>query len=306
MSNRLPPLNPLRAFEVTARTGSVTAAAKELNVTHSAVSHQIKTIEEYLQIALFERSGRRLKLAGQGEALLPKISAAFDQIASATAEVSRPVTSGELRIGCVSAVLTYWLMPRLTEFSRLYPGIRLRLESTNSPEGLYRSNIDVSILYGDGSWQDLWVKSWAKLRLFPVASPTLLNSIPVRSIRDLQRHTLLHSGDNREWQSWLADVDSLDLLKTHHYVMTDAYLTTEAALLGQGIALGDTLTSEHLLARGALVAPFSRTVSAVDQMYLACRMESRSAPIVQAFIDWASDAQSGVSSGPRVSQANPV
>ena len=98
MATRLPPLNPLRAFEAAARHGSVSAAARELNVTHGAVSHQIRALEDNLGIALFERSGQRVKLSAQGALLLPTISAAFESIASATAQITRPATSGDLTI----------------------------------------------------------------------------------------------------------------------------------------------------------------------------------------------------------------
>ena len=117
MSNRLPPLNPLRAFEAAARRGSISAAARELNVTHGAVSHQIKTLEETLKAALFERGGKRLKLTPQGALLLPAVSTAFDGIAAATALMNRPSTSGRLRISCVPALLSLWLIPRMNSFS---------------------------------------------------------------------------------------------------------------------------------------------------------------------------------------------
>lgn len=290
MAGKLPPLNPLRAFESAARTGSVSKAAHELNVTHSAISHQIRALEDYLQVRLFKRSGRSLVLTSQGAALRPELTSAFEQIAAAANRLDHPVMSGKLRIGCTPAVLTYWLMPRLDAFSRLYPEIELHLDAATGPEGLYGTTHDVSLLYGDGSWKNLWVKRWSDVELFPVASPTLLNSNPLRNLRDLKKHRLLFAGDHREWQSWLSDAEALNILKSRRFTMSDAYLTTQAALLGQGIALGDTITSQPLLEQGTLTAPFSRKVPAAFQMYIVCRMENQPAPTVRAFIDWVFDA----------------
>lgn len=293
MPGRLPPLYPLRAFEATARTGSVTAAAQELNVTHSAVSHQLRTLESHLQVQLFARSGRRLKLTSQGAALLPDLTAAFERMAWATSRLDRPVMSGELRIGCVAAVLTYWLLPRLDAFAGRYPDIRLYLDTARTPEGLYRSAHDVAILYGDGTWKDLWVTRWSTVQLFPVANPTLLHTTPIRSVRDLAEHRLLFAGDHREWQSWLVEAGAPQLTTGRSATLSDAYLTTQAALLGQGVALGDSITSQPLLENGSLVAPFTRKVAAPEQMYLACRNESRDNPLVRAFMDWAMEAIGG-------------
>ena len=286
MSSRLPPLNPLRAFEATARRGSVSAAARELNVTHGAVSHQITALEESRGVALFERGGKRLKLTPQAALLLPVVSQAFGDIAAATALMKRPATSGELTITCVPALLSFWLIPRLNRFTEQYPDVRLTLIAANDPARLHAPEVDVCILYGDGNWADCWARLWSNLQLFPIASPTLINSRPLRSIRDLGDHTLLHGDDGREWNTWLAAADAGDLSRGQQYFMSDARLSTEAALHGQGIALGDPITAGNLIARGELIVPFDLTVPANDAFYVACRPALRAAPIVKVFIDW--------------------
>ena len=98
------------------------------------------------------------------------------------------------------------------------------------------------ILYGDGNWPDCWVKHWTDLELFPVISPTLLNNLPLRTVRDLRNHVILHADDGREWHAWLAAVDALDLLRARHHFMTDARIAIEAATYGHGVALGDSMT----------------------------------------------------------------
>lgn len=286
MSSRLPPLNPLRAFEAAARRGSISAAARELNVTHGAVSHQIKTLEESLKAALFERGGKRLKLTPQGALLLPAVSSAFDGIAAATALMNRPSTSGTLRVACVPALLSLWLIPRMNAFSEQYPEISLKLSSSNDSNLIHSPDVDVAILYGPGGWRDCWTRLWSTFELFPVVSPSLLNSRPLRSVRDLRDHVLLHGDDGREWNTWLAAADQLDAPRGRQHFMSDARLSTEAARHGQGIALGDSITASSLIAAGELIIPFDLSVPAFDAFYVAARNEMRAAPIVRVFIDW--------------------
>jgi len=283
---RLPPLNPLRAFEAAARQGSLTKAASELSVTHGAVSHQIRALEAALEVRLFERAGQRLRLTAHGAELLPAVSQAFEAIASATARVTRPSTSGTLSVACVPALLSFWLMPRLGSFTARYPEIRLMLDSRNEPGLLTEQDVDVAILYGDGNWPEFWVRPWSKLDLFPVASPSLANSRPIRTVRDIGGHVMLHADDGREWHNWLAHADALDLARGPQHHFSDARLAIEAAVHGHGVALGDTVTAAGLLSRGQLVAPFNLAVPAVDAFYVACRHEARTTPIVQVFIDW--------------------
>lgn len=286
MASRLPPLNPLRAFEATARRGAVSAAARELNVTHGAVSHQIRALEESLGTVLFERGGKRLKLTPQGALLLPAVTNAFGEIAAATALMKQPETRGDLTVTCVPALLSFWLIPRLNTFTDQFPGVRVTLIASNDPDHLRSLDTDVCLLYGDGNWPDCWTRLWSNLRLFPIASPTLLNSRPLRSLRDLSDHTLFHGDDGREWNTWLSAADAIDVVRGRQHFMSDARISTEAALHGQGIALGDTITASNLIARGELVVPFDLTVPAYDAFYVACRQAVRQTPIVKVFIDW--------------------
>jgi len=286
MARRLPPLNPLRAFEAAARHGSLTKAANELNVTHGAVSHQIKALEASLDVQLFERQGQRLKLSPQGAELLPAVSSAFEGIAAATARMTRPVSSGALAVTCVPALLSFWLIPRLGSFAAQYPGIQLTLNASNDPGDIRSADVDICVLYGNGGWTDCWLKKWSVLELFPVVSPTLINNRPIRTVRDLADHTILHADDGREWHTWLAAADALDLGKVSEHHFSDARLSVEAAVHGHGVALGDTVTASTLLARGQLVTPFNLSVPAVDAFYVACRSDLRSVPIVKVFIDW--------------------
>ncbi|MDP3895605.1 MAG: LysR substrate-binding domain-containing protein, partial [Mesorhizobium sp.] len=234
-----------------------------------------------------ERTGQRLRLTAHGAELLPAVSSAFDGIAAATARMTRPTSSGSLTVNCVPALLSFWLIPMLGSFTAQYPEIRLTLDASNDPARIHAPNVDVCILYGDGNWSDCWLKLWTQLDLFPVVSPTLIHNRPIRTIRDLGDHTILHADDGREWHTWLAAADARDLLRgRNQHRMGDARLALEAAVHGHGVALGDTVTASGLLAKGQLVAPFNLAVPAVDDFYVACRNDLTEAPIVKVFIDW--------------------
>lgn len=286
MSGRLPPLNPLRAFEATARRGSVTAAARELHVTHGAISHQIRALELSINAQLFERGGKRLKLTPQGALLLPTVSHAFAEIAAATAALTRPATSGDLRIACVPALLSFWMIPRLHHFTQQFPDVQLTLIPSNDEANLHSRDVDLCLLYGDGTWSDSWSRLWSRVELFPIISPGLLNTRPLRSMRDLSDHVILHGDDGKEWNTWFAAADTGAMKRGRQHFMSDARLSTEAALHNQGVALGDSITAGSLIARGELIVPFDRTVQANDAFYIGCRNEMRAAPIVRVFIDW--------------------
>lgn len=131
----------------------------------------------------------------------------------------------------------------------------MRLIASNDEANLDSPDVDVCLLYGDGNWQDCWSRLWSRLELFPVVSPTLLNMRPLRSIRDIRDHVMLHGDDGREWNTWLAAADAIDFQRGRQHFMSDARLSTEAALHNQGVALGDTITAGSLIARGELIAP---------------------------------------------------
>ncbi len=286
MPTPLPPLNPLRAFEATARNGSLTKAASELNVTHGAVSHQIRALEQSLNVRLFKRTAGGLKLSKQGESFLPAISAAFEGIVSATALLTRPTSSGPLSVNCVPTLLSLWVLPRLGSFLEQYPEISLTFHASNDPRVLYQSSVDVGLFYGNGNWSDCWVRKWTDVEIIPVASPTLMNIRPIRSAMDLSSHILLHSDDGREWRTWLAAADATHIVPKRHIYLADARLAAEAALYGHGIALGDHISAAEFLTTGRLVTPLNLSVPAADSFYVCCRNENRLAPVVSVFIDW--------------------
>lgn len=286
MTKRLPPLNPLRAFEAAARHLSMSRAAAELNVTHGAVSHQVRSLEKTLKTPLFIRESNSLKLSPQGEALLPRVTAAFTSISDAVTELTQPVAEGNLAIACLPSLMTFWLLPRLNRFAQRHPGVRLKLVATNDKKRVRAQDMDVWITYGVEAWPNRDWKLWFEPSLFPVCSPALINTRPIRSIDDLLGHALLHADGGREWNTWLNAAGIPELAIAPRHVMSDAHLATLAAIYGHGIALCDSLTGVDLLAEGRLVMPVDLKITAPEAFYIVYRRELSRSPLVRTFIDW--------------------
>jgi LysR family glycine cleavage system transcriptional activator len=283
---RLPPLNPLRAFEAVARHRSIAQAAVELNVTHSAVSHQLRVLEKSMRLRLLERDGRKLRLTAQGAALLPSVSSAFSAIAEATVRLTRSTTQGRLFVSCAPALLTFWLIPALPDFLAAFPGVTLKLVPSLAGLGALPEGADVHIHYGDGPGSGFSVRLLSSLRLTPVCSPSLLNSRKLREIADLAEHVLLHADDGDEWHSWLAATRAHRFAAPQQHFLSNAQLAMEAATQGVGLALADRLTISHALAQGRLIAPFELSVVARRAYHIVRRAEAEPTAIVGGFLDW--------------------
>src|SRR5437870_1443632 len=194
MTARLPSLNGLRAFEAAARHLSFTQAASELNVTQTAISHQIKRLEQELGVRLFVRQNRSLTLTPQAQDYLPGIRAAFNDLRLATDRLLRRDDDHVLTVSTLASLAAKWLLPRLTAFQEAHPGIDVRITTSTSLVDFQRDNVDAAIRYGRGQWQGLRADWLMADEVFPVCSPALLNGEkPLRRPQDLAGHTLLHT-----------------------------------------------------------------------------------------------------------------
>lgn len=289
MAARLPPLNPLRTFEAAARLGSMKRAAEELHVTHGAVSHQVRTLEDALGLKLVLRRGYVLELTPAGRSLLPATSTALDSIRAAIERIGGQRAEGELTISCVAAFLSYWLIPKLPGFLEHFPDVRLIVIPTNDPVRHQAPGPEIMIRYGTGRWPDLWVRHLSHVELFPVLSPVLQESRPLKSVKDLAQHPLLHASTRLEWNNWLTVHNALEVADAQHHIFADALLALHAAVSGVGIALGDQITTSDLLESRAVVAPLGLSARAVHDFHVACRSEEMALPQVRAFLDWIFD-----------------
>lgn len=261
-------------------------AAAELNVTHGAISHQVRSLEKTLKTSLFIRDGSTIKLSAHGAALLPRVTQAFASITDAVALLTQPSAEGDLAISCLPSLMTFWLIPRLNRFSQRHPGVRLKLIASNDKRRVNSQDIDVWITYGVEAWPNRDWKLWFEPSLFPVCSPALINSRPIRGMDDLRGHALLHADDGREWNTWLSAAGVPELASGSQHVMSDAHLATLAAIHGHGIALCDSLTGVDLLAEGRLIVPIDLNIVAPEAFYIVYRRELNRSPLVRTFIDW--------------------
>jgi LysR family glycine cleavage system transcriptional activator len=284
---RLPSLNALRAFEAAGRHGSLTRAAEELHVTHSAISHQIKALEAELGTPLFRRTGRALEPTEGGRLLLPALGEAFERIARAVEAARRSQSGGILTLSVEPSFAARWLVLRLGRFRAVHPGIELRLSPSEAVVDLERDDVDVAIRYGRGGWPGMRADLLMHAKVFPVCSPALLEGGP-RLTRpgDLAGHVLLHEDSDAYWREWLAAAGAAEVDASRGPRFDTAHLALAAAAAGQGIALADDALAAADLAEGRLVRLF-RVEIATDQGYwLVAPPRSVGRPKVEAFRAW--------------------
>ncbi|OWY40036.1 LysR family transcriptional regulator [Xenophilus sp. AP218F] len=286
MTNRLPPLNALRVFEVAAHHLSFTKAANELFVTNAAVSHQIKLLENYLDLKLFERRNNQLFLTDAGKHYLPRVREAFRALQQATAMLQHG-KSATLRVAAPTVLATKWLVPRLYRFLNLYPNIRIEVSSAAAQD---YPDFDVAIDDKRPGNEDLMVEHFASTRFFPVCSPAM--GEPVRSLADLARLPLLHvshsphMAHHPSWQQWLAEAGAGEMELSPSQEVDDAMQALQAAIDGQGVALGQSLLVEYDIAAGRLVKPLEMEVSLRLYYYLIFPTRSEDNSAFTAFRNW--------------------
>ncbi len=292
MAPRLPPLNALRAFEVAARRGGFANAAAELHVTPAAVSHQIKTLESFLNVALFRRLPRGLELTEAGRQLLPQLSRGFDHFARAVEGLSAGGLAGPLAINTAPSFATLWLVPRIGSFVRAYPDIQVSVLAAEVAPDLNRGQVDVRIPYGMGEYPGLATRLLMREQVFPVCAPSLLNQLRLRRFSDLRHHVLLHDVNTgaeeptMTWRRWLRDAGVSGVDPDQGVKFGNSILTTEAAVRGLGVALGRMSLVRDSLATGRLVRPLKASRPADYAYYTVTTHAGAERPRVQAFLGW--------------------
>jgi LysR family glycine cleavage system transcriptional activator len=284
---RLPPLNALRAFEAAARHGSFSRAAGELHVTHAAISHQVRALEEELGLPLFHRTGRAVELTDAGRMLLPVLSAAFDQIADAWQQ-AQGREGGPLTVSVEPSFAARWLVLRLGRFNRLHPDIELRLLPSAEVTDFERQDVDISIRYGLGGWPGVIAERLFEATVYPVCSPALLESgKPIRTPEDLRFHTLLHEETTAHWKNWL---EAAGVRNTRWAargpLFVEAALALQAAAAGQGVALANDALAMADMSEGRLVRLFDLEVPDEEAYWLVYPQRSARKAKVQAFRAW--------------------
>ncbi|MGJ4908300.1 transcriptional regulator GcvA [Bradyrhizobium sp. HKCCYLRH2015] len=287
---RLPSLNGLRAFEAAARHLSFTRAASELNVTQTAISHQIKRLEDELGIRLFVRQNRSLALTPQARDYLPLVRAAFDDLRLATERLVRKDNAKVLTVSTIASLAAKWLLPRLTAFQEAHPGIDVRITTSTGLVDFRKDDVDAAIRYGRGHWPGVRAEWLMADELFPVCSPALLQGDkPLRCPEDLAHHTLLQAsgGYDDDWRLWLTAAGlPVEMSRQGRLSFDLSLMTVQAAIDGLGVAIGRTAYVQDDIAKGRLVVPFKMTLPSDAGFYLVTPEGRTDPPKLKAFRQW--------------------
>lgn len=287
MKRRLPSLNALRAFEAAARHLSFTRAAEELFVTQAAISHQIKGLEEQIGLPLFQRRNRNLILTNAGQALLPELTECFDQMDAAVARIKRQDEAGILTVSTMDSLAATWLMPRLAKFRSQHDDIDVRLAVSDMVVDYERNGIDIGIRYGLGNWPGLTAELLMPEKIFPVCAPELLHKDGgLKEPGDLRGHTLIHDDMPEDWNMWLRAAGVADIDPERGPGYTHSNLVMQAAINGEGVALGRELLVSDALLAGVLVRPFDLALTAKYGYYVTRTELGSERPKVQMFYNW--------------------
>lgn len=288
---KLPPLASLRAFEAAGRLLSFRRAAGELGVTPTAISHQVRLLEEVLGVRLFERRPRRVVLTEAGRELQPVVSTAFAAMTAAIERIAPGRRRRGITLSAPTAFTAKWLVPRLGGFARAHPEVSLRLHASDEVVDLHRGMADAAIRYGRPPFPGLVAEPLFEERFAPVCTPSLGVRVPA----DLRHQTLLHAAwrrvDDRTptWERWCrrAGLDGVDT--TAGTTFTDDSHLIQAVIAGQGVALLSLVLVGEELASGALVQPFGPVLEG-HGYHLAHTGERHQARDVDALRDWLSGA----------------
>ncbi|MDJ0627914.1 MAG: transcriptional regulator GcvA [Rhodobacter sp.] len=289
MSDRLPPLTALRAFEAAARHMSFAGAAGELNVTPAALSFQIKSLEEHLGHPLFRRLNRAVELTEAGRALLPGATEGFGALAQAWRAARRVADTKTLTVTAGPAFTAKWLAPRLFGFAQAHPGIELRFSATLRLLDFDRDEIDVAIRFGKGDDEGLFSRTIIDEWMTPMMTPELARKM--RTPEDLKSAVLLHQDDTAwltppaDWGAWFRAAGLGEAPKGGPR-FSQADHAVDAALAGGGVVLGRLSLTYGALQDGALVAPFPLALTTDAHYRFVCPEGAESRPQVAAFLDW--------------------
>jgi len=289
----LPPLGQLEAFEAAARYLSFTRAADELSLTQSAVSRQIKALEDHFELPLFRRLHRALRLTEEGQMLYQAVGEMLSQLHDVAGRLRRTTERRTVVVTTTPGFAGVWLIPRLSSFTALHPGVDVRISAANGFVNLVRDGVDLAIRYhtreGVGEHAD---RLFGEV-IFPVCSPRLARdpARPLKKPEDLRQHTLLHmeldaAGVLQSWAMWLRalKLEGLTPAGVLHFSMYDQMI--QAALAGQGVALGRSPLIDSLLRSRKLVAPFKQTMASPRSYYLVQSPAAAKKAEVQAFVAW--------------------
>lgn len=278
------PLNALRAFEASARLGSFTRAGLELRVTQTAISHQVKALEDTLGATLFKRLPRGLALTDEGHTLLPVLTDAFRRMSASLSQFEEGNFREILTVGVVGTFAIGWLLPRLKSFKQQYPHVDLRLKTNNNRADILLDGLDFFIRFGDGAWNGTSAVQLMEAPLSPICTPSI--GARLRSPADLAGEELLRSYRIDEWRLWF-EAAGVEPTSIRGWTFDSSRALVEAAAQGAGVALVPVAMFAREITEGRIMQPFDVAVPAGS--YWLTHLKSRTeTPAMQAFRSWIS------------------
>ena len=283
----LPPIANLQAFEAVARRRSFALAAAELNLTASAISHQVSRLEAQLDIRLFERSAHGVRLSPAGEHYLMHVGAALNAIATATDDLRQGIRNS-LYVHTAPSIASLWLMPRLHHFAQAYLEISLNLSAAHTPSDFALGQADIDIRYGIPQWGDLVVEPLFEEAIVPLASPAFIKAHKLKRAEQLLDLPLIQSNVSIvQWSDWFGRFTRLRAPDRFSLRFDRAQMSLDAATQGLGVALESAVNAGGHLADGRLKAPFGMDQAVRVKAHFAVYPERHAKrPAVEAFLSW--------------------
>lgn len=282
----LPPMGALQCLEAAARLESFARAAEEVGLTPSAVSRQIATLEEWLQVALFERIGRRVRLTSAGRVYIDAVAPALGQVRRATAALLERRNDNELTIATLPSFGMRWLAPRLPGFSTQHPSVIVNFTAHSVPFDLVAAGYDGAIHFGLPDWPNAVHRRLFREIVMPVVSPHLVELHDIREPADLLRIPLLSQQSRRDaWERWFRNAGVAMARPPSGPIYEQFLMLAQAAIAGAGAALIPTFLIEPELQSGGLVTPFDRPLVGEEAYYFVRPDYPPSGPL-KAFEDW--------------------
>jgi LysR family transcriptional regulator, glycine cleavage system transcriptional activator len=283
MARFLPPLGPLRHFEVAARLGSFKQAAQELDVTAGAVSQQVAELERFLKVRLFNRHNRRLSLTDEGRRLAESVRSALTEISTTSLEVSGRAQRTAVRVEVGPFLSARWLAPRLIRFSRQHPEVKVQLLHAAGAR-IVDCDADIAIRWGDGQWPGCKAEKLLEVDLQPVAAPSIAAGL--RRHRDVSAYPLVHSLDRGAWLEWLGATRLSTEIARTGIVFDEPNVAVETIVAGAGVGIGYFPMMEEEIRAGRLICALPPRIRCSSAYYLINPPASRRLPLVQLFADW--------------------
>lgn len=283
---RLPKINTLKAFEAAARYLSLTKAADELNVTASAMSQQVRQLEDQLGVQLFDRLVTGLALTDEGKAFLPYIKRAFQELDQGLSVLDDPDLPRTLKLLVLSSFAIKWLGPRLGEFAEKNSHIDISLFHNHVPPDFGTTDFDLAILWGDGNWPGCESYFLMGEYIFPICSPEFKtrHSAPLK--KESGDIILLTTAILSEWPIWLNSIGlNVSSFKSTR-IFDDGTMMIDAAIDGQGLGLARSVIAYDALAENKLVRPYETTIPSPFSYYLVLPENERNNPAVDEFMEW--------------------